>query len=328
MHAQLRQFLSITLFLALLSGCETGLPEGEWDNPHDPTGTAYHPPILGLRDTAIRDGETGVLQSFVRPQIASLESCRWTLDGEPLESRDCSIPTRGWKDGSHVVTLVATDVRGVASPRASANVWIGNQPPRLEEIDDWRVGASATVSKTLGAQDPDGSIAEISWDTVPERYSILSDLLHLGPLPGGGSRTVHWRARDDDGAVTTSSFVVGFVAAPTPDVRMTMNSSGVLHDSKWSYTVNMSMSEVFSFDVVVYPSDDLEDALNVTASGTQGSFNCTRSRYYQDHLPWRFQCKEASGFMWGGSEITATVTNRYGERTSVSVYVNVQRISS
>ena len=31
----------LILGLAILSGCETGVREGDWDNPHDPNGSAY-----------------------------------------------------------------------------------------------------------------------------------------------------------------------------------------------------------------------------------------------------------------------------------------------
>lgn len=328
MHARSLQLPTTALLLALLAGCETALPEGQWDNPHDPDGSAFHPPILGLRDTAIRDGETGVVSSHARGQAAEVQSCRWTLDGEPLESRDCSIRTKGWADGNHVVTVSATDTRGVGSPPVAANVWIGNQPPRLVAIGDWRVGSSAEVWRDLVATDPDGAITSLAWDTVPDRYSIVSGSVHLDPLPGGGRRRVYWIARDDDGATSASSFEVGFVPVSKPEIRLNLGGSGHLIGSEWQWTVSIAETKVFTIDVMVDPSGFLDEPFTVAVRGGAGFLPCTQIQYYPGNPPWTFRCSEASVSTWTSSQIVATVTNRYGESSSNSIQVNLRRKSN
>lgn len=270
MDARLGTFVGLATVSLVLGGCLEIAREGDWNNPFDPGGANFHPPTIGLGDTAIRDAATGVLQAGAQSPVATIERCAWTVDGAGQDSAGCTLPTAGWSPGNHVVTISATDATGLASPIQTVNVWIGNQPPRLDPIADWRVGSSATVWKDLVARDLDGTIASVSWDTVPDRYSIVSESVHLDPLPAGGVRTVHWRAQDNDGDVSSSSFTVGFVPAPKPEISMSGNGTGMMNGSEWYWKVSIPETGIFSFQVSVDPSGFPDEPFTVVASGGGG----------------------------------------------------------
>lgn len=220
--------LLVPLVLAGLTGCATDVPEGHWDNPRDPEGTAYHPPVVGLRDTVIRDPEPGFVLARASSPVRRVASVEWTLDGVLQESRDTALSTAGWWPGSHRVTARATDELGVAGTTVQAEVWIGNIPPRLDPVGTSRMDLYTTADLTLRASDPDGPTPEVSWDTVPDRYSIRTERVRLEPVPGGGRREVHWRAIDSDGAESRASFEVRHLPMPRIYVQVDMLHPDVL----------------------------------------------------------------------------------------------------
>jgi len=297
-------------------------PEGDWNNPFDPAGTNYHPPTIGLGDTAIRDGASGVVLADARSPVSTIARCDWTLDGIAQASAACSLPTAGWSPGNHVVTISATDATGLAGPTSTVNVWIGNQPPRLEPIADARVAASAGVWRELAATDPDGTTASVSWDTVPGRYSIVSESVHLDPHPEGGIRTVYWRARDDEGDVSASSFTVGFVPAPEPAIRMHYNGTGTMVGSEWHWSISMRDKAVFEVEVEVPTIPGFPDEpITLSVSSVAGDLPCRRWNSLLSG-PESFTCAEKSVTSWSNSQIVALATNRYGESSQTSIQVS------
>lgn len=333
MRSPLRQFLSMSMLAAVLVGCEAGLPEGDWDNPHDPSGTAYHPPIVGLRDTVLRDGENGVVQSFVRPQVAPVDACRWILDGEVLDTRDCSIPSKGWAEGNHVVTVTATDVRGVVGVPTTANVWIGNLPPRLDSIADQRIPATDAFQIPLAAKDPDGSILEIAWDTVPDRYAIRGNLVSRPGRDAGGSETIHWRAVDDDGATTISSFSLGRVAAPEIVLEVDQWSSALIgghmlepDGTLKSWQIRMDSGEVFGTLVAARVPGFPDEPVTVTVTGQWGQpLTCTQADpAARMRISWKsptHRCAEPRLSFWSDAVIVARATNRFGAASEATITV-------
>jgi len=201
-----------------LAGCDGLSPKGEWDNPRDPQGINYNPPVVVLRDTVLRDGERGVVRAAISSRVSTIAEVRWTVDGGLQSSRDSALPTAGWAPGSHRVSVRAVDALGIGSPEVSANVWIGNLPPVLAPQGVVRQEWSAATLLSLAATDPDGAAPEISWDTVPGRFAIRSEQVQLDALPEGGWRMVFWRAIDADGAETRSSFEVRHL----PEIRISV----------------------------------------------------------------------------------------------------------
>ncbi len=229
------------LVLTALTGCTTDVPEGDWDNPRDPEGTAYHPPAVGLRDTVIRDPESGLVLARASSPVRRVASVEWTLDGALHESRDTALSTAGWWPGSHRVTARATDELGIAGTTVQAEVWIGNLPPRLEPVATMRQDLYTTADLTLRASDPDGPNPEVSWDTVPDRYSIRTERVRLDPVPGGGRREIHWRAIDSDGAESRASFQVRHLPMPTISVQPDLRHPDVLSASGGGGTWTVSL---------------------------------------------------------------------------------------
>lgn len=336
MHYPLRQFLSMSMLGALLVGCEVGLPEGDWDNPHDPNGTAYFPPLVGLRDTSIRDPDTGIVQSFARGQVAAVESCRWTLDEVALDTRDCSIPVKGWADGNHVVTVSATDGRGVVGAIATANVWIGNLPPRLDPIADQRIPATDAFQIALSAKDPDGSILEIAWDTVPDRYAIRGDLVSRPALGFGGSETIHWRAVDDEGATTTSRFSLGRVAAPEVVLEVDPLTADLFGGHLLNpdlilkgWTVRMDSGAVFRTLVAAEVPGFPDEPVTVTVTRQWNEpLTCTQAdpaaRMLISRRSPTHRCTELAVSSWSYATFVATATNRFGAVAKAEIGVDRQ----
>ena len=328
MCARICQFLSIALLLGLLSGCEAGLPEGEWDNPHDPDGTAYFPPIIGLRDTAIKDGASGQVQSFVRGQVAKVEACRWTVDGVSLETRTCSLSTTEWTLGNHVVTLSAFDTRGVSSPVTTAQVWIGNQPPKLGPIPYRRQSSMEELVQALVAEDLDGSIASVAWDTEPGRYGNESRLVRLPPSSWGGNRTIFWRAIDNEGASTESTFTVGLVPPPSLSIELDLRTIGSAssYNGVWTVGATDAGGNPKALGVIVTVelssfSDEPFDGPTVT--GSSGALSCVLVSVENPGGNGRktYNCAEKAGLQAASTTFLATARNRFGVTGSAGLSV-------
>lgn len=308
------------VLLALLAGCDTGLPEGDWDNPHDPAGTAFFPPLVDLRDTAIRDGENGVVQSFVRPQVAPVDSCRWILDGEVLPTGDCSIPTKGWALGNHAVIVQASDTRGIASLPKTVNVWIGNQPPRLAPIPYRRQSSLEPLVVDLLAEDPDGAIVSVAWDTAWDRYANASTRVRIEPSTWGGNRTVWWRAIDDDGKSTDSSFTVGLVPPPTVEVSLDFATIGyaTAMNGVWTVRARDNLGNSIPLGVIVtvsMPSFPDEPFGAPTVTGASGTLTCGPPST-DDAGRTSYRCGEKSDAPSSTTGFRATATNRFGAEGS------------
>ena len=315
--------LLVPLVLAGLTGCATDVQEGRWDNPRDPEGTAYHPPVVGLRDTVIRDPEPGFVLARASSPVRRVASVEWTLDGVLQESRDTALSTAGWWPGSHRVTARATDELGIAGTTVQAEVWIGNLPPRLEPVGTLRQDLYTAADLTLRASDPDGPTPEVSWDTVPDRYSIRSERVRLDPVSGGGRRDVHWRAIDSDGAESRSSFQVRHLPMPTISVQPDMRHPDVLSASGIGGTWTVSLRSGAMVPLVVsavvpgFPDEPVSVSTEgIACTAAEGALIDNTGFYFQT----THRCAPGR-YSSGGYEVTGV--DVLGRSAMGSVYISV-----
>jgi glucose/arabinose dehydrogenase len=211
--------LSLSLWL-LAVGCEsTAEPRNGAPVVHiiEPAGVLTVPEstAVTLRGTAT-DPEDGTLSGA---------SVKWTSTRDGQLGTGDSIRVSTLSAGNHVITLTATDSKGLS---ASATVPVtvtpfvaGNKPPQVS-ITNPAPGASVTqgtpVALTGGATDPeDGPLtgAALAWSSSVDGALGTGSPLSVTTL-SLGQHTITLRATDDSGAHTDASITLNVTtAAPT-----------------------------------------------------------------------------------------------------------------
>lgn len=279
LRTNLRTIALFALAASTFTACEYGVGPGTWNNPLDPDGTNYHPPVSRLADTAIHDGATGFVYARVSSPVSSIVRVDWTLDGVTLPIHDSILSTANWSPGSHSLSLKAVDAQGLAGPTRSVRVWIGNQAPFLQEVPFRRVASSDPASVVLSASDVDGGIASIAWDTVPDRYSIMTNSVNLPAMPDGGIRTIRWRATDNEGASSSAEFQIAFVPPPRISIEADWRTIGNGTSLNGTWNIQSSTGKI---DVVVevdVPGFD-DEGLSVEAFVDGSKLSCAPQTYH------------------------------------------------
>ncbi len=311
--------LLVANILLCLSGCEWGVGSGNWYNPHDPDGTNYHPPIINLSDTAIHDTAKGYLHAHATSTVSHIARISWILDGTPLATTDSILPTAGWSLGSHTVSISATDATNLEGPTKTIKVWIGNQPPALQTVPSRRVAADRPAITQLLASDADGTITSVTWDTIPDRYSIESNSVDLPPLPDGGTRNFYWRATDNEGATTQADFQLTYVPAPTITMKPNRFASNVNGGS--FTTLKLEPGSPFPVLVVIDIPGFADEPLSLVVSEGSNNLTCvSTSSTYAEVLGMpsgrTFNCTGAATKTTGSTNnylyFEGKVTDRYG----------------
>lgn len=315
----LTRFIAISTIAPALVACEYGVGPGRWDNPFDPEGTNYHPPTVGIQDTAIHDGESGILHARASSTVSTIARIEWTLDGNILPTDDSAISTGEWSPGMHAVIARATDARGLAGPAKRVDVWIGNKPPSLEPVDEVRIPSNQTFVRQLSATDPDGTIGSILWDTIPDRFSIESNGIELVPLTSGGWRIVHWKAIDNEGAQSVASFRVGFVPPPKIAVQPDISSVGVFSATGFNNSWDLRVAEGTKVDLMV--SVEIEGFPDETLRVESGGKSCEPE--YNDHSVWFPSTNYSRYFRCTSGSFGATVSDRFGRSASAATTVRI-----
>lgn len=345
MNRSILPFAAVVAAFAFLSSCQFG-KEDEWNNPLDPRGGNFHPPVVALRDTSFQQGHSGRIPSNASSANSRVASVSWTVDGVERTGAGLFLDAAGWSVGEHQVVARATDSNGLAGDPDTATativadkppvpehlddtavernlsrvleatdsdgevvrylwalekggwtdsstdgrlvvdglvagdyvvrwgarddygnvatdsfrltVTVGNKPPVLDAtVRDTALPAGATLSVTVGASDPDGSVAAVEWDTASTGWARTTTGAIEIALPEGGSRTVRWRARDDEGATTADTFVVVFVPAPaigSVAIDSNLNVPGGVGDTvsfRWSGAVPGMSSEELTWTLLL-----------------------------------------------------------------------------
>jgi len=313
--------------LVALAACDPQIGPGRWDNPLDPDGSNCHPPTVALNDTAIRTPLGGRITAHATSLNSTITSVRWIRDDTLLAITDTFLPTDGWNTGWHALSAQALDANGLSSRIAQIGVWIGNRLPALQGAYDRIASASSPAFISLAAADPDGSIASVAWDTVPDRYAFDSRDVSIDGT-AGTRRHIYAKAVDNDGATVTENFSVLFAAPPVvraaPDLEN--NAIGTFFGSGASWTIALSSSELPILVGAGIPGIPNASLKVVVKEGSRtypcaaSSHTFTNDALIQDEQ--RFACSvEASDSP--SRSLVAQVASTYGDtaRTSLSVTV-------
>jgi len=315
--------------LATLAACDPDVGPGRWDNPLDPEGSNYHPPTVSLKDTSLRQASGGKILAHATSRNSTIASVRWIRNDTLLANTDTILSTDGWKDGCYRLSAQAVDAMGLAGQAVQITVWIGNRLPELHASYSPVASSHAATVVSLSASDPDGSIASIAWDTVPDRYAFLTSRF---PLAGaaGSSRTVYWKAVDNDGAATIESFSVLFAAPPAvriaPDLENSSIGTSFGSGASWTvYLTSTVLPLLVGAGIPGIPSASLEVVVKEGAN----TYPCVASSrafpggpIVQDEQ--RFACSlDAPGT--NPRSLVAQVVSPYGDTTRTSLLVTIQR---
>lgn len=315
--------------LAALAACDPQVGPGRWDNPLDPDGSNSHPPTVTLNDTAIRNPIGGRITVHATSLNSTIASVRWGRDDTLLASTDTVLPTDGWKDGWHALSAQAVDANGLSSRIAQSGVWIGNRLPAFQGAYDRIVSASSPAFLSLAAYDPDGTIASVAWDTVPDRYAFDSRDF---PVNGtaGTRKHIYAKAVDNDGATVTEDFSLLFAAPPVVRTAPDLENSaiGTSLGSGASWTVSLSSSELPILVGAGIPG--IPDAsLEVVVKEGGNTYPCVPSFHAFTSgvlIPdeQRFECFVAASDSPSRS-LVAQVVSPFGDTARTSLSVTIQR---
>lgn len=315
--------------LSVLAACDPQVGPGRWDNPLDPDGADYHPPTISLSDTAIRNARGSRITVHASSQNSTISSVRWIRNDTLLPTTDTLLSTDGWNDGWHALSAQAVDANGLSSRVAQIGVWIGNRLPELHASYSPVVSAHAPTEVRLSANDPDGTIASVSWDTVPDRYAFGSRDFELSGS-AGSRKSIYAKAMDNDGATVTAEFSVLFAAAPVVRAAPDLESSaiGTSFGSGASWTVALKYSALpilIGAGIPGIPDASLEVVVkegDITYPCTSSSHSFLDGILIQDEQ--RFECVLYATDSPSRS-LVAQVVSPYGDTATVALSVTVQR---
>jgi PKD repeat protein len=173
--------------------------------------------------------------------------------------------TNQWADnGTYMIALRVTDDDGAVSEPDSAEVIITNREPVSDAGGPYNVdeGSSITLDGS-GSSDPDGTIAEYSWDLDGD--GLYGDAAGQNPtfdasnLDGPSTVNISLLVTDDDGASASS------------DTTVTINNVAPSADAGGPYSVDEGSTMVLSgTGSDVCPSDSLSYSWDLDGDGLYG----------------------------------------------------------
>ena len=243
------------------------------------------PQLIAASDTVVE--RDLVRQLWATDADGSAVQFLWgTVAGSWNDSSTSGLLTlAGLPHGVHAVYWAARDDSGAfATGSFKLSVTVGNHSPILTAtIGDTALAASKTLSVTVGASDPDGSITKLQWDTASTGYRYTTTKAITLAAPSGGELTVRWRAVDNQGGETADSFTTTFVPAATIDSCPT----GVLaSDSVATFTWSGSIPE-FASEAVTWSLYVGTSATTRTLAYSGAQQTCTKSDLAAGSVSWR-----------------------------------------
>lgn len=211
----------ISLFFLILS-CATLGPEKVWDNPSDPDGINYFPPVVSSKaDTTISVNDPLLLTADAFDQNGTVAAFCWSFDygtnwdttavGNPLQ--------KSWSNseiGMHSVWYCVIDNDGVISGADSFSVDVHSYIPVLIPLQDSSVSQNALVDVNFQVTDTNGTALKYYWKSgAGDVWSDSSDLPEASFANSeGGPLQITWAAVDDDGYIVSDTFTLLFNRGP------------------------------------------------------------------------------------------------------------------
>ncbi|MBN1128434.1 MAG: hypothetical protein JXA71_05575, partial [Chitinispirillaceae bacterium] len=215
--------ITALVIAAALASCARLGDEREWNNPFDPGGTNWHPPVVTApRDTSVAVNDSVSLVATGSDDNGTVVKFWWSFDrgtswprhGTP--GRPARHAWGGTNVGPQVVWVRAQDNDGIFSSPDSCRITVHDYRPLVRKVNDTLVSQFATVAMDLMASDTNGTIVRYLWRTGKNgRWTDSSESPRLTcSHPEGGAVTVVWAAQDDDGFVSCDTFTILFNRGP------------------------------------------------------------------------------------------------------------------
>ncbi len=146
-----------------------------------------------------------------------IQSLEWDLDNDNAfdDAFGATAQTSFGSPGSKTVRLKVTDRDG-ATHTATKTLSVENLAPTASFVVSPELPLSLTrVTFTSTSTDPDGTIADVRWDTDNDgAFDDGSDIEASRVFTSAGTKTVRLRVTDDDGKVVTTSLTVPVTNRP------------------------------------------------------------------------------------------------------------------
>jgi formylglycine-generating enzyme required for sulfatase activity len=195
-----------------------------WNNPLDPHGTNWHPPIVHApHDTVVAFNDTVVLNASGQDENGTVVKYLWSFDHGntwPLQGTPANPAMYVWgadRIGPQKVWVKAQDNERVLSAPDSMTVRVHRYFPVIRAMNDTIVSQRAMVNVSVSASDTNGDILHYYWKI--EGKGSWSDSTiephHSFSHAEGGGITVVWAACDHDMQLTCDTFSILFNRGPS-----------------------------------------------------------------------------------------------------------------
>jgi len=177
------------------------------------------PRVSSMHDSSTWINDTLDIGAIGSDTNGFIEKYLWALDS--VSFRDTTmvglIRTVFATSGVSIVKVKAVDDDGLTSPSASAKITVHLGRPRTIPRSDTIVSQFAIITMHVSAIDTNGTISRYYWDQGPVGWDdSTTDPYHTFSNSAGGSITIKWAVRDDDGLLSTSdTFAIRFNHSPT-----------------------------------------------------------------------------------------------------------------
>ena len=185
------------------------------------TGRGF-PPAVTLSPSTYGP-RTGVPVTFTAsasdPDGGAIAGYRWFVDDAEVPGETASTLSRSFATGgNHSVRVRVTDDEGDVTERTVAiTAHEGNQLPQVWLDVPAKAGTGAPVRMSAWAWDPEGAIAEYSWDfgdgSPVQEGAALREVTHTYATPG--TKTVELTVTDGEGATVTQEATIEITDANT-----------------------------------------------------------------------------------------------------------------
>ena len=213
---------SLPVLLLLAAFCAQLPQEKGWNNPFDPYGTNYYPPVVSPKtDTLIKINDKISLSAQGSDENGTIKWYRWSFNGGATwDTVPADLPfDKSWsvsETGKNTVWFSSIDNDGLVSSPDSFIVSVHSYTPVLTKIQDTIVSQLATVNISMQVSDTVGNIIRYFMKT--DTGSVWSDSSDSPAFsfshPEGGALKVIWAAMDDDNNCVYDSFNISFNRGP------------------------------------------------------------------------------------------------------------------
>jgi hypothetical protein len=212
-----KYFVLLSAFFIL--SCMNLGDQKAWDNPFDPNGNNYFPPVVTAEDSILISINDRITVSGA-DNNGSVEKYFWALDGKTFTDTTTEpyIQTSFSQFGEYPVQVQVQDNDGLISDPVQSLVCVESFKPKLDHVNDTCVAQYDTVQIQVKAEDSNesGKIEMYYWDSNGDGWDdSTADFSNHFNYSNGGPLPVILGVRDDDNEWATDTFTILFNRPPT-----------------------------------------------------------------------------------------------------------------